>query len=934
MKEVEKKYQCIPFWSWNDELDEQGLVEQVEWMYDNGVGGFFMHARGGLKTEYLGEKWFSCIKACSEKAEELGMEAYAYDENGWPSGFVGGKLLDDIENHDKYLTFAIGAYDEKAMVSYDMSGDALKRVNGPCENCLNVYEHYAASTADILNPEVVDKFIAMTHEEYAKRDTYSLKGFFTDEPQYYRWGTSYTKVLPAYFTETYGEDLLDGIGLLFVEKEGYRAFRYKYWKAMQDLMLKNFAKKVYDWCDERNYKLTGHYVEESNMGGQMWCCGGCMPFYEYEHIPGIDWLGRNAWKSISGTQVASVAAQLGKPQILTETYGCCGWDVTPQELKEIAECQYVDGVNLMCQHLLPYTEHGQRKRDYPAHYSNVNPWVKKNFKEFNDYFSVIGKMIAESEALVNVAMLHPIRSTYFNYKREDANRHGIGELEDSLQSTEEEMSWRQIPHHYLDETLLAKYGKVDGKKMVMGKCAYDFIIIPKIYTMDKTTEALLREYANNGGKILLLDGKPEWLEGEPFNYDYLVSNVTWEEISAAQPYTAARQEQLYTAIRKEADGRTFIYALNLGKDTDVEFALKEGTSFEKYDVLKDEYTVIGTKVHFDKGESHVLYISDKKPAEKKGLKTLSLGEEFTVCGMPQNYIFLDYIRYSTDGENYSAPLHHMGIFDILLKERYAGDLYLKYEVTVDEIPNVCALLAEDTNTIWVEVNGVKVEKCGCSEVEKALLKYDVAKLLKTGKNEIVIKMNYFQNEAVYYALFGENVTESLKNCLAYDSDVEGIALKGDFGVYGDFEAGRAANVVLGENFRIGKQTKVVTDLVEQGYPFFSGDITLKQTVVVDDVNSELVIDKRFQLLEVKVNGVDFGKWMFGKRLDVSKALKVGENEIELVLTIGNRNLLGPFHTREQENFGVGPYTWERSGSWKEGKSELVVDKYALVKSMV
>ena len=195
-------------------------------------------------------------------------------------------------------------------------------------------------------------------------------------------------------------------------------------------------------------------------------------------------------------------------------------------------------------------------------------------------------------------------------------------------------------------------------------------------------------------------------------------------------------------------------------------------------------------------------------------------------------------------------------------------------------------------------------------------------------------MHYFQSEQVYYALFGENVTESLKNCLAYDSDIEAIALKGTFGVYGDFEAGNKANIVLGENFRIGKQNKTVTDLVEQGYPFFSGDITLKQTVSVEDTNSELIIDDRFQLLEVKVNGVDFGKWMFGKRLDVSKALKVGKNEIEIVLTVGNRNLLGPFHALQQENFSVGPYTWERMGTWKDGKSDAVVDKYALLKTLV
>jgi hypothetical protein len=69
-------------------------------------------------------------------------------------------------------------------------------------------------------------------------------------------------------------------------------------------------------------------------------------------------------------------------------------------------------------------------------------------------------------------------------------------------------------------------------------------------------------------------------------------------------------------------------------------------------------------------------------------------------------------------------------------------------------------------------------------------------------------------------------------------------------------------------------------------------------------------------------------------LDVSKALKVGDNEIEIVLTVGNRNLLGPFHTREQENFSVGPFTWERFGTWKDGKSDFVVDKYAFVKTLV
>lgn len=934
MKQVEKKYQCIPFWSWNDELDEEGLVKQIEWMNENGVGGFFMHARGGLKTEYLGEKWFDCIKACSEKALELGMEAYAYDENGWPSGFVGGKLLENIENHDKYLTFAIGKYDENATVSYDLAGDVLKRTKKPCENCLNVYERYSACTADILNGEVVDQFIAATHEEYKKRDTYDLKGFFTDEPQYYRWATPYTRVMPKYFADTYGEDIYDGLGLLFVDKEGYREFRYKFWKGMQELMLKNFAEKIYTWCDNNGYKLTGHYVEEQVVHAQMCACGGIMPFYEFEHIPGMDWLGKWTGGPLAPKQVSSVAAQLGKKQTMTETFACCGWDVSPQQLKEIAEFQYVGGINLMCQHLLPYTEHGQRKRDYPSHFSEVNPWVKKNFKEFNDYFSYLGKTLAESEEIVNVGLFHPLRSSYFVFKRFcEPLYKTVDDLDIKLLEAVDTLTQKQIPFHLLDETLLAKYGRVEGKKLVLGNCAYEFIVFPKLYTMDKTSEVLLRQFVEAGGKVLFLYEKPTYLEWNEYNYDYVQTNTDLEEIISTQPYTATQNPTVRTTLRKDNEGRYFLYAVNVGDETEIEFTVKGATSFLSYDILKDEYKTVATKLHFDKGQSYLLYFSDETPTVEQPRTPLRLGKEFTVAKKVDNFFTIDYIRYSTDGVTYSEPLHHMGVFNEMLQRRYQGKLYLKYEFNADTPPTNCQLLAEDTNTLCVWVNGVEVEKIGSTPLENALIEYEISHLVKAGKNEVVIEIDYYQSEQVYYALFGENVTESLKNCLAYDTDIEAIFLRGDFGVYGEFKKGKEKAIYIGDNFRLGEQKVVISDLLEEGYPFYAGDICLKQTVCVDDTNRDLVIDWNYHLIDVSVNGTYVGRMMFGNKLDISKYLQKGENEIELVVTIGNRNLMGPFHALEEEPLYVGPHTWERMKSWKDGKSDLVADGYALVKTI-
>ena len=107
MKEAAKNI-IKPFWSWNDKLEKKELEKQIIKMKENGIDGFFMHARGGLKTEYMGDEWFEMIEACLDKADELGMQAWAYDENGWPSGFADGLVPAlGLEHQQKSLKFLV-----------------------------------------------------------------------------------------------------------------------------------------------------------------------------------------------------------------------------------------------------------------------------------------------------------------------------------------------------------------------------------------------------------------------------------------------------------------------------------------------------------------------------------------------------------------------------------------------------------------------------------------------------------------------------------------------------------------------------------------------------------------------------------------------------------------------------------------------------------
>lgn len=165
--------------------------------------------------------------------------------------------------------------------------------------------------------------------------------------------------------------------------------------------------------------------------------------------------------------------------------------------------QFANGVNRMCHHLIPYSERGTRKYDYPAHYSEVNPWVKEDYETFNNYYTQLGHLLGEGVQDVNVAVLHPIRSAYFDYKREQASTgYGIAGLDRSLQEAIRTLAIRGIEYHFLDETLLEKYGFAERAQIGCGKCAYDYLVLPTIYTMDISTEKLLRKYIEQGGKVL------------------------------------------------------------------------------------------------------------------------------------------------------------------------------------------------------------------------------------------------------------------------------------------------------------------------------------------------------------------------------------------------------------------------------------------------
>ena len=117
------EFRGAPFWAWNTKLDKTELLRQIDCFHQMGFGGFFMHSRAGMATEYLCEEFMSCVRACVEYAEKLGMKANLYDEDRWPSGFAGGYVTEDKNLRQMQICLSLKAPEEFLRVYRDFERD-------------------------------------------------------------------------------------------------------------------------------------------------------------------------------------------------------------------------------------------------------------------------------------------------------------------------------------------------------------------------------------------------------------------------------------------------------------------------------------------------------------------------------------------------------------------------------------------------------------------------------------------------------------------------------------------------------------------------------------------------------------------------------------------------------------------------------------------
>ena len=135
----------------------------------------------------------------------------------------------------------------------------------------------------------------------------------------------------------------------------------------------------------------------------------------------------------------------------------------------------------------------------------------EEYKIFCDYIARLGVLLTEGLSAAEVLLLHPMHSAWMLY---DGKEEGpVVEFGNKFESLSQTLSDYHIEHHYGDEDIIKKYGKIGNRKFIVGQCEYRAVILPDMLCIEDSTVKLLLQFVENGGHVFSVGSFPKYIQG-------------------------------------------------------------------------------------------------------------------------------------------------------------------------------------------------------------------------------------------------------------------------------------------------------------------------------------------------------------------------------------------------------------------------------------
>lgn len=871
-------YRPIPFWFWNSRLRPEELERQINDFHDKGIGGFFIHGRFGLETEYLSREWLDLVEHAVKVAGKLGMEVWLYDENGFPSGIGDLKVSRVWQFRPKFVEF-------------DESGDyAIRTLEDPEDVVFGI---------DYLNPDAVQAFFDLTLRTYeealGEHFGKTIKGIFTDEPTLLPWHheinwygqLKHTRVvvwnerIEAAMIRRLGMRAEEFLPHLFADvDEKSPVVRDNFWEVVAELYINAFFRPYSEWCEKRGLKLTGHVLFEEGLYLNTLFQADLPRVISHLHIPGTDHLGdvtevayggfENTPRHLTNVQgqklVSSVAHLTNKETVISETYGCAGWGLSPARMKCIVDWQYSLGINMLCPHAMFYSIEGFRKWDAPPSHNHMTGW--KFYRRFADYVARLSYLLRQGQHVSKIAVYYPLREFRKCYtvgsEREIDRR-----ISDTFDLCTSVLLQLHYDYDIVPESFLAQ-ARVENGQLLIANEAYSVLIAPEsILTTD--ADSVVRDFEQAGGTWI----KPPAVTGDSerriiaeYLESALKSSVTPDvSITSSQ---GQHLENIRYVHRKLNETHVFFFANTGDSPADARICLEVTGEVEKWDaemgviskcqnvtcenggtVLYHQFPPYGSVCYVVNTANHSAISNDtRRGTSRREIAVLPDEWQFEIEGLNAIHLqTMDLEMRPTGGGmlySYSAAFHCAHIPDRLL-------------LMLDDIEYRSSLMGG--MDITVRVNETHWHNPETSwYLDKAFKTLDIRDAVCTGKNTITIRITHSAWSGQPHLLTAPPI---LLGNFACDPDTPTL-------------------LAPVQNARAGSWT-------DFGYPFYSGTASYSQSFNIHELrkNERVIVsveDVR-DFVEIVVNGktADVRLWQPWEA-DITGLVRAGVNHLTLKVT--------------------------------------------------
>ncbi len=554
------EHSLCPFWFWNDLIEPDEIERQLTMMAGAGVRQAIIHARNGLATDYLSERWFSDIRFAMTVAARLGMKLWLYDEKDWPSGNCDCTITLDPVNRESFLLFAEipvtcgdpitaapAAIDARHLESYVLLNVTLYTPDGAAHDLLarhgaaavdgtvcaeadgtvwvvwravDEYQPLGRLAADYMSRRVMGEFLDSTHRRYeaALSDTFgnTASGIFMDETRFlnaYPWTDEFAEA----FAARKGYDPIPLLPLLRRDTAESAAFRYDYFDTVAHLMQQNTFRQVYDWCEAHHLQTVAHVLGEETLATQARFNADILRHYRYIHLPSIDHLG-NGIGSLDAKVCSSAAHHYGHLTVGAECMGACGWNMDCESVIRITNWLFQQGINHLIPHAFYYSIRGDRANDWPPSY--FFQW--KDWERMPAYAAMTARMSGQMRGAVNATGLlvyYPVE-TYWTQVQHSTRlqtcyfENGPDIVPEAAARQDED--WQRLCAALLDDNQDFElfgadaadcFAVADGRLVNRRTgAAYRAFVLAGAQYLPDTVVTLLNAFMAAGGTVIALDG--------------------------------------------------------------------------------------------------------------------------------------------------------------------------------------------------------------------------------------------------------------------------------------------------------------------------------------------------------------------------------------------------------------------------------------------